>query len=79
MVVRAHIQNGQLILDEPLALPDGTEVDLSVSVRPTEDREEPQQAENLLEQLREMIGSAEGLPSDYAEQHDHYLYGTPKR
>jgi hypothetical protein len=26
-----------------------------------------------------VIGKAEGLPPDMAEQHDHYLYGTPKQ
>jgi hypothetical protein len=26
-----------------------------------------------------VIGKAEGLPQDMAEQHDHYLYGTPKQ
>lgn len=29
--------------------------------------------------LLEFAGTAEGLPPDLAENHDHYLYGTPKR
>lgn len=29
--------------------------------------------------LLELAGTAEGLPPDFAEQHDHYLHGTPKR
>ena len=29
--------------------------------------------------LLEFAGKAEGLPPDLAENHDHYLYGTPKR
>ena len=29
--------------------------------------------------LLEFAGKAQGLPSDMAEQHDHYLHGTPKR
>jgi len=29
--------------------------------------------------LREIIGKAEGLPQDFAAEHDHYLHGTPKR
>lgn len=28
--------------------------------------------------LDDLIGSIEG-PSDWADEHDHYLYGTPKR
>jgi len=31
------------------------------------------------ESLRELAGSVEGLPPDFAEQHDHYLYGVPKQ
>jgi hypothetical protein len=29
--------------------------------------------------LLKHAGKAEGLPEDLADQHDHYLYGTPKR
>jgi hypothetical protein len=31
------------------------------------------------EGLLEIAGSAEGLPQDLPQQHDHYLHGTPKR
>jgi len=29
--------------------------------------------------LLEVAGIAEELPPDYAENHDHYLHGTPQR
>lgn len=29
--------------------------------------------------LAELAGTAEGLPEDYALNHDHYLYGAAKR
>lgn len=29
--------------------------------------------------LLEFAGTAEGLPADLAENHDHYLHGPPKR
>ena len=29
--------------------------------------------------LLEVAGTAEGLPSDMARNHDHYLHGTPRR
>ena len=29
--------------------------------------------------LLEIAGSAEDLPADFSINHDHYLYGTPKR
>jgi hypothetical protein len=31
------------------------------------------------EALLEIAGTAEGLPPDFAENHDHYLHGAPKR
>ena len=33
----------------------------------------------LAERLKSVIGTAKGLPPDLAEQHDHYIHGTPKR
>ena len=33
----------------------------------------------LAERLSSFIGVAKNLPPDLAENHDHYLYGTPKR
>lgn len=29
--------------------------------------------------LLEIAGTVEGLPPDYAENHDHYLHGQPRR
>lgn len=29
--------------------------------------------------LLQMAGTVDGLPADLAENHDHYLYGTPRR
>ncbi len=31
------------------------------------------------EALFEVAGTAQGLPNDLANNHDHYLYGTPRR
>jgi hypothetical protein len=31
------------------------------------------------EGIAKLAGTVEGLPSDYALNHDHYLHGTPKR
>jgi hypothetical protein len=29
--------------------------------------------------LLQLAGSVEGLPADFAENHDHYLHGAPRR
>ena len=31
------------------------------------------------EALLEVAGAIEGLPSDYAQNHDHYRHGLPRR
>ena len=31
------------------------------------------------EALLEVAGTAHGLPNDLAQNHDHYLYGAPRR
>jgi hypothetical protein len=31
------------------------------------------------EALLEIAGTAAGLPPDFAENHDHYLHGAPKK
>ena len=56
----------------PPPLPEGTKV-----------RIERVDMETALGELSAMLmavaGKASGLPSDLAENHDHYLHGTPKR
>lgn len=72
MTYRGHIKNGQITLDEPIELPEGAEVHVNVldaSVLPS----------TVWTKLLDLAGTAKGLPSDMAENHDHYLYGTPKR
>lgn len=67
MTYKGHIQNGIVVLDEPVDLPEGTEVIV--------ERVEPG---TLADSLRDFIGAVSDLPEDLAENHDHYLYGTPK-
>lgn len=77
MVYRGHIRNGMVVFDESVSVPEGTEVD--VSVRAASVEETADEPPTLYERYKSFIGIADGLPSDMAEQHDHYLYGTPKR
>jgi hypothetical protein len=73
MTLRGHIKNGAVVLDEPVTLPDGTgvEVDLRQVSEAAEGR-------TLYERLKDVIGTAQGLPEDMAENHDHYIHGAPK-
>jgi hypothetical protein len=70
-----RVVNGNVVLDEPGKLADGTEV----RVRPVQkvsDREGSE--DSLSEMLLSFAGTVEGLPQDMALNHDHYLYGVPK-
>lgn len=63
----ATIQGGQPVLDAPLPLPDGTRVQVRV--------EAPEQ-DPLLFLAEHAIST--GIV-DLADQHDHYIYGTPRQ
>jgi hypothetical protein len=72
MVYRGRIKNGQIALDEPAQLPEGAEVTVEVVAA------HPGQP-TVWGKLLELAGTAEGLPADAARNHDHYLYGTPRK
>lgn len=77
MEISGTISNGQVVLDDPCALPDGTKVTVHVAEASKEPTTGPQPP--LGKRLLKHAGTVEGLPQDLAEQPDHYLYGTPKR
>jgi predicted DNA-binding antitoxin AbrB/MazE fold protein len=64
--IKATYENGVLKPKEPLALKEGTEVDLTLTTPPGED-----------DPLAGVIGIGNSGRTDGAEQHDHYIYGTP--
>ena len=69
-----QVVNGVIVLDEGAPpLPEGTRVHFE----PVGTGEEA--TPTLAERLKSVIGIARGLPPDLAEQHDHYIHGTPKR
>jgi hypothetical protein len=82
MTYRGQVRNGAVILDDPTALPEGTEV----SVRPLRQSNgqgkraaAAKRPRTLLDVLRPFVGKAKGLPPDMSVNHDHYLYGVPKQ
>lgn len=65
-VLEAIVQNGQIVLKEPLALPDGTPIKVRVEA-------------SVQNPLLDIAGQAVDMGvRDGAERHDHYIYGTPK-
>lgn len=70
-----RVKNGVIVLDEPLNLEDGIEVRVEIPER----RSPGVVASVFRQRYAEVIGKAEGLPNDAAENHDHYLYGSPRK
>ena len=80
--LKAIYENGVLRLTEPLGLPDGALVDVTVVSHQEDNGERSQGMQNqswgALNQLLADCAIDTGVP-DLAQQHDHYLYGIPKR
>ncbi len=78
MTYLGHVSNGVIVLDDSVTLPEG----LGVRVEPIaggQDESAEEEIPSLYERLKPLIGKAVGLPPDASVNHDHYLYGVPKR
>jgi hypothetical protein len=72
-ILTGEVRNGVVVFDPGAAPPpEGTKV----SIEPV-DRDE--EVADLSRRLLSIAGMAKGLPADLAEQHDHYIHGTPRR
>ena len=78
MTYRGPIRNGIVIFDQPADLPQGAEVEVRL-VEHSAGAPAGEQGPTLYERLKGVIGKAKGLPPDAAVNHDHYLYGLPKK
>jgi hypothetical protein len=75
------IKKGKVLLDDPKALPEGTEVEVR-PVKPRKSAKAPKKTSrprSLAERLAPFIGTIKDLPPDMSVNLDHYLYGHPKR
>jgi len=79
MVYRGHVKNGVVVLDSPSVLPEGVEVRVEIVPAESEGPLLDEQGQTLGHKLMKYAGRAVGLPEDAALNHDHYLYGAPKR
>lgn len=79
MTFTGHILDGKLVFDAPLPLPDGTPVRGELAARASFKAAAPDRPKTLAERWTGIAGMTVDLPEDAAAQHDHYLYGTPKR
>jgi hypothetical protein len=81
MTLLGHIHNGVIVLDQDVLLPEGAAVEVQIVV-PQLAKTQPDASDaeipTLAERLKDFIGILD-LPEDAARNHDHYLYGTPKK
>ena len=69
--ISAHFDGRAIIPDEPVEFPVGQRLRVQLEVEDTSNA-----------RFAELLSFAADLPdapTDLASQHDHYLYGTPKR
>ena len=80
MVYYGKVKDGMVLSDKANALPEGAPVAIC------EKRPSPPKATRgrkteptMYDQLKDFIGIGDDLPTDFSINHDHYLYGAPKR
>ena len=76
MSITATVKNGVIELPAGLDLPDGTEVTIETK-EPSAAAEES--TTSFADRYSNFIGCVRSGVGDLADNHDHYLYGAPKR
>jgi hypothetical protein len=79
MVYRGRVKNGVVVLEGRARLEEGVEVSvrpLRKAIRRAAGKKRPR---TLYERLKSVVGKVKGLPPDLSVNHDHYLYGVPKK
>ena len=79
MTYQGHFQNGVIVLDEPVNLPDGAKVRVELITDGAAGRKTGVGEETQFEHYESIIGAIDDLPEDFAGEHDHYIHGTPKK
>lgn len=75
ITIRCHFDGKTLVPDEPVELPEGEELVAHVERRATR----ASTSESSIDWLFAHSINDPAVPEDLAYQHDHYLYGTPKK
>lgn len=76
--IEAIYEQGVLRLKEPIPLEDGSQVEVIVISREPPPTRMPSEILSDISKLVEECAVDTGI-SDLADQHDHYLYGKPKK
>jgi len=74
--IKAHYDGKFIVPDEPLDLPKGQLLTVRLEVAK---KARNGKAKSVLDWIAENAIDDDSLPTDLSYQHDHYLYGTPKK
>lgn len=81
-IVTAHFDGKVIVPDEPVQLPVGTPLRIAVEVQDAAQPANFSTVQATAPRFAGLLALAADLPDappDLAAQHDHYLYGSPKR
>jgi hypothetical protein len=79
MTFHGHVQDGNVVLNAAIGLPNGTPVTVIAVPTPTVAVNNEGEVPTLYERMKPFIGCIDDLPPDASENIDHYLYGHPKK
>ena len=79
MSFTATVQNDTIKLPPGVHLPDGTKVSVEPEAMPPTAKTAESPRQTFGQRYAKYIGILKDGPPDLAENHDHYLYGAPKR
>ncbi len=72
MTYKGRVKDGVVVLEGPSLPAEGAVVRV-------EEIESTAEHPSWAEVFKDLIGAADELPEDLADNHDHYIHGAPKR
>jgi hypothetical protein len=63
-ILRGHVESGRIIVDEPMDLPDGTEVEIAVADDDDMTPEERAELDASIDRGLEQAARGEGIPAE---------------
>jgi hypothetical protein len=76
-ILRGHVEAGRIVVDDEASLPEGAEVRIELVIEAESNSSNSEKT--LYDRFKQFAGIAKNLPSDFAENHDHYIHGRPKK
>ena len=76
IAINAHFDGSVIVPDEPLDLPRNQALVVRIEALPGDG---PHEDGSVLTWLAEHASDSPSLSPDLSDQHDHYLYGVPKK